>query len=78
MQFYWINLISDTFTEISKNSTERAIKILDIRGKLQTYSFKDYAWHFNMDQKLQVMQWDIDELKESIEHLGNNSLFLRQ
>ena len=36
MQFYWINLISDTFTEISKNSTERAIKILDIRGKLQT------------------------------------------
>jgi len=65
LNFYTLSTSVDTLrisNELSKNATDRATRI----SELKTSSLTDYAWHFNTGQKLDMIQDDINEIKNEL------------
>lgn len=49
-------------SDLVQNATQRATRITE----LKTSSLTDYAWHFNTGQKLDMLQEDINEIKNEL------------
>jgi len=65
LNFYTLSTSVDNLklsNELSQNATDRAMRV----SQLKTASLTDYAWHFNTGQKLDMMQDDIDEIKNEL------------
>ena len=48
--------------ELAQNTTQRVLRISELR----TAALTDYAWHFNTGQKLDMLQDDINEIKNEL------------
>lgn len=53
-------------TERYQNNTDRQLRLLNMQDELGTVSRTDYAWHFNQGQKMDLMQEDINNIKEKL------------